>query len=420
VQGSKIDKALFPGRCFVCEDPSEQKTKHDRARGKTHLMYSLIRLKTLASCVLLCLAFLPRAQAAPDIVPPPDGCYPNFTTAEGCQALKNVNGNANANTALGWRALYSAGGASFNVGVGAGALVLDHDGGDANTAVGTAALLLNSVGMRNTAVGAAAMVYNDGDLEGMGSFNGAVGAFALNANEQGFSNNAMGDSALFKNIDGAANTAVGDLALENNDATGDGDANNNVAVGASALINDVNGSENTGVGSNVGPNIANGFNNTYLGNFVGSLDGTPDEDSTIRIGDLSNGNGAGSLACYIGGIWNNPQPVGGSVVVVTLDTDTDELGYDPGVATGGKAPAVPHRNPPQRRVRPQAGDRQAMLNDKVEKLQATVAQQQATVAQQQKQIETLTTQLREQAAQIQKVSAQVELIKPAPRVVENR
>jgi len=45
---------------------------------------------------------------------------------------------------------------------------------------------------------------------------------------------------------------------------------------------------------------------------------------------------------------------------------------------------------------------------------------QATVTQQQQQIQTLTTQLSEQAAQIQKVSAQVELIKPAPRVVENR
>ena len=45
-----------------------------------------------------------------------------------------------------------------------------------------------------------------------------------------------------------------------------------------------------------------------------------DEDSTIRIGDFSDGNGAGSLVCYIGGIWNNLQPVSGSVVVVTLDT----------------------------------------------------------------------------------------------------
>jgi septal ring factor EnvC (AmiA/AmiB activator) len=74
---------------------------------------------------------------------------------------------------------------------------------------------------------------------------------------------------------------------------------------------------------------------------------------------------------------------------------------------------VPQRAVPQPRVRPQPGDRQTMLNDKVEKLQATVTQQQ-------KQIETLTTQLREQAAQIQKVNAQLEMIRPTPRVVENR
>ena len=164
------------------------------------------------------------------------------------------------------------------------------------------------------------------------------------------------------------------------------------------------------MGAGAGPNLANGFNNTYVGNFVGYRD-ADDEDSTIRIGDLSNGNGSGSAACYIGGILNNPQPVGGSVVVVTLNLDNDQLGFDPAVARSGNAPAAPHRSAPQPRVRPQPGH-QAMLNDKVEQLQATVAQQQATVAQQQKQIETLTTQLREQAAQIQKVSAQVEIDQP--------
>jgi uncharacterized coiled-coil protein SlyX len=51
-----------------------------------------------------------------------------------------------------------------------------------------------------------------------------------------------------------------------------------------------------------------------------------------------------------------------------------------------------------------------MLNDKVEKLQATVAQQQ-------KQIENLAAQLKEQAAQIQKVSDRVEIGKPAPQFV---
>src|SRR5207244_13651313 len=109
------------------------------------------------------------------------------------------------------------------------------------------------------------------------------------------------------------------------------------------------------------------------------------------IGDLSNGNGAGSLACFIGGIFNNFQPVGGTVVEVTLDLATDELGWDVGPSQGGGAPAAPRsaparRSAPQLRARPQL-PHQAMLNDKGEKLQATVAQQQKQGAQQQKQIE---------------------------------
>jgi hypothetical protein len=163
------------------------------------------------------------------------------------------------------------------------------------------------------------------------------------------------------------------------------------------------------VGEEAGPNLLAGFNNTYVGQLVGT--GVGDEDSTIRIGDLTGGN---SQACFIGGIFNNPQPVGGDVVVVTLDLTNDHLGFDPGVGRGGSAPATaPHRGTPQRRVRPQPGNHQAMLNQKVEQLQATVTQQQ-------KQIETLTTQLREQAEQIHKVSAQLEMVRPAPRVVENR
>jgi uncharacterized coiled-coil protein SlyX len=194
-----------------------------------------------------------------------------------------------------------------------------------------------------------------------------------------------------------------------------------VAVGASALAGNHDGSENTVVGTGAGPNVVVGFNNTYVGDFVGSRAGTPDESNTIRIGDLSNGNGAGSLECFIGGIFNNFQPVGGTVVEVTLDLSNDHLGWALGPSQG---PATPvHRSAPQQRSAPQlrerpapiqkALQRQAMLGDKVEQLQATVAQQQ-------KQIETLTAQLREQAAQIQNVSAQLEMVRPTPRVVENR
>ena len=47
--------------------------------------------------IFLVLAFLPRAHA---VIPSPDGCYPNFTTAEGCNALKFLT-NGVGNTALG-------------------------------------------------------------------------------------------------------------------------------------------------------------------------------------------------------------------------------------------------------------------------------------------------------------------------------
>src|SRR5206468_2594669 len=83
-------------------------------------------------------------------------------------------------------------------------------------------------------------------------------------------------------------------------------------------------------------------------------------------------------------------------------------------ANGNKVtiPGLPGANPPQavpQRVQPQAigpDPKQAMLNRKVEELQATVARQQ-------KQIAVL-------SAGLQKVSAQLEVSKPAPRMVGNQ
>ena len=347
----------------------------------------------------------------------------DFNTAVGSAAMLN-NGFSSAttatdNVAVGTQALWQNVNAGFNTALGTEALFSNDS--DAlglavnNTAVGAGALFNNTDADDNTAVGFSALFNNT-----TGLFNDAVGSSALLNNTDGFSNEAFGESALFFNVHGAANTAIGDLALENNDSDMAGMANNNVGVGSSALFFNVDGSENTVVGTGAGPNVVTGFNNTYVGDFVGSLAGTPDESDTIRIGDLSDGNGAGSLECFIGGIFNNFQPVGGSVVEVTLDLTNDHLGWDVGPNQGPSAPvhrgAPQHRSAPQLRERPaaiqKALQRQAMLGDKVEQLQATVAQQQ-------KQIETLTAQLREQAAQIQNVSAQLEMVRPAPRVVEN-
>src|SRR5207247_1710820 len=81
--------------------------------------------------------------------------------------------------------------------------------GNSNTAVGTAAMILNLSGTRNTAVGTNALVNNM-----IASENNAVGFFALYNNDSsggGFAsaNNAFGAFALANNIDGAFNSAFG-------------------------------------------------------------------------------------------------------------------------------------------------------------------------------------------------------------------
>jgi hypothetical protein len=83
---------------------------------------------------VLCIALLPRAQA---VVPPPDGGYSTFTTAEGTKALQSLTTGA-ANTAVGWFSLFSDTQGSFNTAIGAGTLLANT--GDNNTATGAAAL----------------------------------------------------------------------------------------------------------------------------------------------------------------------------------------------------------------------------------------------------------------------------------------
>ena len=320
------------------------------------------------SLLIACFGLLPKAQA---VSPAPDGGYPGGNTAEGQNAFLSLQPGGIYNTAIAIFSLLSLTDGDFCTGVGAGTLFSNT--ANENTATGAGALFSNSTGGPNT----------------------ANGAFAL-----------------FSNVIASRNTAIGDTALLNNDSDAAGLGNGNTAVGAATLLNNVDGSDNTAVGESAGQNLITGFNNTYIGDFVGFL--AADESNTIRIGDLSNGNGAGSLECFIGGIFNNFQPVGRTVVEVTLDLADDRLGWDVGPIQRGSAPAP--RGAPQPRSRQQLPaarpQHQTMLNHKVEKLQATVAQQQ-------KQIETLTAQLREQAAQIQKVSAQLEASKPTPQVVNN-
>ena len=120
-------------------------------------MNPLIQFKTtpplLITIALLfvCFGILPKVQA---VVPPPDGGYPNFTTAEGQKALFNLT-TGSANTAVGWFSLFSNAGGGFNTATGAGSLLFNTT--DDNAAFGAAALLFNTTGINNTALGATAL-----------------------------------------------------------------------------------------------------------------------------------------------------------------------------------------------------------------------------------------------------------------------
>ena len=70
-----------------------------------------------APLAALALAWL-LVQLAPNgfgVVPPPDGGYPGFTTAEGTKALQSLT-TGSGNTGIGWVSLFSATTASFNTG----------------------------------------------------------------------------------------------------------------------------------------------------------------------------------------------------------------------------------------------------------------------------------------------------------------
>ena len=266
------------------------------------------------------------APNAPAVVPPPDGAYPNFTTAEGQNALKSLTTGA-GNTAVGWSSLFSVATANFNTAVGAGTLALNTT--NENTATGAAALLSNSSGFQNTANGAFALLFNT-----TGSFNTAIGDSALYSNLNGIGNTATGVSALQNNTDGGFNTANGNGALlsntmgVNNTATGTGalSANtmgeDNTAHGFQALFSNVDGDLNTAVGWQALQNNPSGVGNIALGADAGSSlttgsynidigdSGVAGESGTIRIG-----NNIHTTQAFIAGISGATVPGGVAVIV---------------------------------------------------------------------------------------------------------
>jgi len=165
----------------------------------------------LIPLAFMCFALAPAARA---VSPAPDGGYTGGNTAEGADALLN----------------------------------LDVTLGIQNTGIGRQALLINVSGKNNTAIGYQALRNNTNDV------NTAVGSGALFNNTSGDSNNATGFQALLQNTTGVWNEAYGFQALWHNKI-----GRENTAIGDSAGF-DVTGSFNINIGSGVSSSA--GENNT--------------------------------------------------------------------------------------------------------------------------------------------------------------
>jgi endosialidase-like protein len=430
-----------------------------RSKTTTPLARDLIgRLPSAYSLFLipLALAWLALSPAAPaQLSPPPDGGYPNNTTAEGTDALASLTTGAD-NTAIGFQALFSNTTGDSNTATGSGALTSDTTG-NRNTATGFAALESDTTGERNTATGRAALVNNT-----IGNNNTGTGHDALFSNLSGLRNTATGSFALFANTTASFNTATGYFALFNN-TTG----HSNTADGYDALLNNTTGVGNIALGNFAGANLTTGNNNIDIGNV-----GIAVEANTIRIGTEGTQTNA-----YLAGIYQTNIANG---LVVKVDSD-GHLGtvasserfkdaikpmdkaseailalkpvtfrykkdLDPdGTLQFGLIAEDVEKVSPDLVVRDAAGKPYSvryeavnamLLNEflkahrKLEEqasaiaqqrkdFQASIAKLEETVAQQQKAMEVLTARMKEQASQIQKVSDQIALGKPATQIVLN-
>jgi hypothetical protein len=396
--------------------------------------------------------------------PAPDGCYPNFTTAEGCDAVNLLTTGA-ANTGLGWRSLFSDTTGSFNTGVGAGALVLNN--ADSNTAVGTAALLLNTDGTKNTAIGTAALVNNDTAEQ-----NTATGAFALTSHVSGNGNTAMGANALFSDASGQLNTAIGAGALFSNvggpfpgsfnTAVGAGALFNstggdNTAVGAGALNGNTSGDENLAIGVSALASNQSGSRNIAFGSFAGN--GLMTGNDNIYIGYNLGAAAGDSNTCHIKSIFGQTA-AGGSAVYVDanhkLGTMTSSKRYkedikpintasnslfalnpvtfhykkeiDPtGTSQFGLVAEEVEKVNPDLIVRDKDGKPNSVRYDQVNSMllneflkeHKRVEEQQATIAEMKSEMKALAATVHEQAVELQQVKTEMQIKNSAPVIVGN-
>src|SRR6266545_4942761 len=349
------------------------------------------------------LAFGALAPLAQAVSPAPDGSYPNFTTADGQNALKNLT---------------TGGG---NTAVGAFALSTNTEGGS-NTAVGDGALAANTTGSLHTAVGFNALANNIASESGV---NTAVGADALSANTIGGENTAIGFFALPFSTIGSLNTALGFGA-----GAGITTASNVTCIGPVSGVSTVAGE--------VGDSC-----------YIAHIHDQPVDSGTAQFVFVDEDGKLGTTNFSSQRFKKEIRPMGQtSEAVLALKPVTFQYKSDKkGAPQFGLIAEEVARVKPDLVVHDKNGQVVAvrydqvnamLLNEflkeheafveeqcKVQKQERTITaltskveKQEAIIAQQQTEMRTVMARLNEQAMQIQKVSAQVEVGKSVTKVAD--
>jgi trimeric autotransporter adhesin len=271
----------------------------------------------------------------------------------------------------------------------------------------------------------------------VGSFNSAFGDGALGAYIGGGptddANTALGSLALNLETNGERNTAVGRRAL-NNLLTGSG----NTAVGQAAGFNYAAGETgNVTIGATT-VGVA-GENNTIriadttssfpaTDCFIGGIFGNPTPGVLVYIDAAGHLSTTASSRRFKDDI-EPMDKTSEAIFALKPVTFRYKQEIDPkGIPQVGLVAEEVEKVNPNLIARDGEGKVYTVRYDQVWNMMLNeflkehkkVEEQQATISELKNEVQTVVAQLKEQAAQIQKVSAQIEMVKPAPQVVVNK
>ena len=185
-----------------------------------------------------------------------------------------------------------------------------------NTAIGAEALQANDDGNQNTAIGRSALSSN---ISGIGNI--ANGYQALYSNEIGSYNTASGGNTLYFNTTGSQNTAYGFRALTFNET-----GNDNTAIGTNALFFNTNGYSNVAVGNEALNSNRNRSNLVAIGDSALYSNGINATDNA----EATKNTAVGSKALFSNNTGYNNTATGYEVL------KANTIGYN-NTAIGGQA-----------------------------------------------------------------------------------